>query len=63
VAVSMDNVTIGRQLNEGDVLYVAVPEDDFRKLKAMRKLLSREEIELLKELADIMRKNNPTWGV
>ena len=33
VAVSMPGVMMGRQLHEGDVLYSAIPEDDFRKLK------------------------------
>jgi len=63
VAVSLDRVTIGRQLNEGDVLISAVPESDFRKLKEYKHLLSKEEIELLKEISLIMRKDNPTWGV
>ena len=36
VAVSLPKVTVGRQINEGDVLYSAVPEDDFRKLKEFK---------------------------
>lgn len=63
VAISMDHVTIGRQINEGDTLYSAIPEEDFRKMKKLTKYLSREEIILLKQIADIMRKNNPVWGI
>jgi len=63
VAVSLPNVTIGRQLHEGDILYSAVSEEQFRKLKEFRKNLSHEEISVLKEIADIMRKINPMWGV
>ncbi len=63
VAVSLENVTIGRQLQEGDVLSVLVPEDDFKKFKTFKKYLSEEEKELLKEFADNMRKFNPVWGV
>ena len=63
VAVSLPNVTIGRQLHEEDILYSAIPEEHFRKLKEFKKLLSREEITILKEIAEIMRKNNPMWGV
>lgn len=63
VAVSMDNVTIGRQVNEGDVLYSYVSEDEFRLLKEKKRLLGNEDILLLKEIAEIKRKSNPVWGV
>jgi translation initiation factor 5B len=63
VAVSMDKVTIGRQINEGDTLYSDIPEEDFRKLKGLKKHLSKEEIALLKEIALIKRKENPVWGI
>ncbi|MFC1801554.1 translation initiation factor IF-2 [Nanoarchaeota archaeon] len=63
VAVSMDGVTVGRQINEGDVVYVEIPEDDFRKLKELKRYLSKGEIELLKEIASIKRDKNPVWGI
>ena len=63
VAVSMDSITIGRQVQEGDFLYSYIPDDDFRKLKNLAKFLSKGEIELLKEIAEKMRKTNPTWGI
>jgi len=63
LAVAMPGVTAGRQINEGDTLYSGIPEDDFRKLKEFKHLLKREEVGLLKEIAEIMRKNNPLWGV
>jgi translation initiation factor 5B len=63
VAMSIDHVTVGRQVNEGDILYSAIPEEDFRKMKKLTKYLSKEEIMLMKEIADIMRKNNPVWGI
>lgn len=63
VAISMPKVTIGRQIFEGDILYTVIPEDEFRKLKEFKKLLSAEDISILKEIAEIMRKNNPMWGV
>ena len=62
-ALSLDRVTIGRQLKEGDILISAIKENEFRKLKEFKHLLSKEEIELLKEIADIMRKENPVWGI
>jgi translation initiation factor 5B len=63
VAISMDNVTIGRQLNEGDVLYSDMTENEFRKMKELKNLLTKEDIELLKEISEIKRKQNPMWGV
>jgi translation initiation factor 5B len=63
VAVSMMGVTVGRQVNEGDVLYSAVPEGHFRKFKEFKDLLSKEEKALLKEIAAIMRKGNAVWGI
>ena len=63
VAVSMPDVTIGRQLHEGDVLYSVIPEEQFRKYKEYKRLLSHDEIEILREIAEIMRQNNPMWGV
>tara|TARA_Y100000310_G_scaffold89923_1_gene87139 strand:- start:88243 stop:90024 length:1782 start_codon:yes stop_codon:yes gene_type:complete len=63
LAMAMDGVTIGRQVNEGDFLYADIPEEDFRKLKEMKKHLSLVERNVLKEIAEIKRKNNPVWGV
>ncbi len=63
VAVSMPGVMVGRQINENDILYSAVPEEDFRKLKELKKYLSKEEIEVMKEIAEQKRKQNPLWGV
>ncbi len=63
VAVSMREPTIGRDFDEGDVLYVAVPEPDYKKLMAKhQKDLSSDDLEALKELNEVMRKNNPIWG-
>ncbi|MFH1182184.1 MAG: translation initiation factor IF-2 [Candidatus Woesearchaeota archaeon] len=62
VAVSLDNVTVGRQIREGDTLYSAVPEEDFRKLKELKKNITLADVEILKEIAEIMRKDNPVWG-
>jgi len=63
VACSMSDVTMGRQVNEGDILYSSLSEEDFQKLKEFKHLLEKEDIELLKEIALIRRKNNPVWGI
>ena len=63
VAISLDKVTIGRQINEGDILYSVIPENDFRKLKQLKKYLTPGEIVILKEIAEMMRKENEIWGI
>lgn len=63
VAVSLPKVTVGRQINEDDILFSSIPEDDFRKLKKLKKLLKPEEITLLKEIVEIKRKISPVWGL
>jgi len=63
IAMAMDGVTIGRQVKEGDYLYTDIPEEHFKKLKEFKKNLSKKELEVLKEIAEIKRKENPVWGV
>ncbi len=63
LAMAMDGVTVGRQVKEGDYLYTDIPEEHFKKLKELKKHLSKRELEVLKEIADIKRKENPVWGV
>lgn len=63
VAVSLPDVTVGRQIKEGDTLYSFISEEDFRKFKEFKQYLSDEEKDLLKEIAEIMRSKNPVWGV
>ena len=63
VAISIPNITAGRQINEGDVLYSDLNETEFIELKKMKELLKKEEIEILKEIAIIKRKESPLWGV
>ena len=48
---------IGRQVKEGDVLYVDVPDDHIATLlEKFRDMLTDEELELIKELRDLRRK-------
>ncbi len=62
-AMSMDNVTIGRTLQGDEILYSAIPENDFKIMKKFKKALTAKEIEIIKEIAKIMRKENPVWGI
>jgi len=62
-AISLDHVVIGRTLTGDEILYSSIPANDFKKMKEFKKALSSKEIEILKEIAVIMRKNNPVWGI
>ncbi len=63
VAVSIPNVIVGRQIKENDILYSNLSEEEFKKLKESKDFLQEDEIEVLKEIAVIKRKLNPTWGI
>jgi len=63
VAVSLPKLTVGRQINGNDILYSSIPEEDFRKLKDLKEFLTKEEIVVIKEIAEIKRKDNVVWGV
>ncbi|MAG39321.1 translation initiation factor IF-2 [Candidatus Woesearchaeota archaeon] len=63
LAISLPNITAGRQVNEQDFLYSDIPEEDFRKIKKLTEFLNKDEIRVLKEIAEIHRKDNPVWGV
>ncbi|MDG1533094.1 MAG: translation initiation factor IF-2 [Candidatus Thalassarchaeaceae archaeon] len=60
VAVAIDGVTVGRQIEEDDVLLVDIPESHARKLRKMD--LSAAEMEVLEELTAIHRKDSHFWG-
>ncbi|MGM5480715.1 MAG: translation initiation factor IF-2 [Nanobdellota archaeon] len=63
VAVSIPNITAGRQVFEGDIIYSDITAEEYRKFKEFKDLLSHEQKELLKEIAQIKRRENSTWGV
>ncbi|VVB76743.1 putative translation initiation factor IF-2 [uncultured archaeon] len=56
VAISIDGITLGRQLKEGDVLYTHLNDDEERLLRGkFNYLLSDEEKDLLDLVAKIKR--------
>ncbi|MDC0501805.1 translation initiation factor IF-2 [Euryarchaeota archaeon] len=60
VAVAIDGVTVGRQLEENDMMLVDVPASHAKKLRKMD--LSAAEKEVLEELMEIHRKDDHFWG-
>lgn len=63
VAVAYVGPTAGRQVDEGDILYSVVTEEQFRQLRTAVKHLSEPEKNVLREIAAIMRKTSPMWGL
>ncbi|RQD89304.1 translation initiation factor IF-2 [Methanosalsum natronophilum] len=63
VAMAIDGPTVGRQLKEGDTLFVNVPEKHAKVLeKELHNSLNADEIESFETFLDIKRKDNPFWA-
>jgi translation initiation factor 5B len=62
VAVSLPKVVGGRQILEGEIYYSDINEEEFKKYKELKKYITEEDKEILKDIAEIKRKQNPMWG-
>ena len=62
-ALSVKGITIGRNAEGGDELYIDVPESSFKQLKDIKKLLTGQEKTTLKEIAEIHRRTKEIWGI
>jgi translation initiation factor 5B len=63
VAVSIEGATVGRQIDENDVLYSLIEEEEFRTYKKHKDILQPSEKEVLTQIGQIMREENAMWGV
>lgn len=65
VAVSIKgNVMVGRQIEEGDVLYTDVPKEDLEILLTKYKDIITDDMkEVIKELINIKKSSDPTYGL
>ncbi len=62
VAIALEGVTIGRQVDKGDILFVELREEEARTLRN-RKDLTHDEVQALEEICTIKRKEDPFWGM
>ncbi len=62
VAISLEGVTVGRQIKGEDILYTSIPESDAKKLKEMD-VLNIDEKDVLNRIIEIKRKENKFWGM
>jgi len=60
VAISIDDATVGRQINVEDILLVDIPESHAHELQNQQ--LKQDELEVLEQLKAIKRKEKPFWG-
>ena len=62
VAISIEGVTIGRQIKGEDILYTDLPASDARKLRDMD-VLNADERDVLNKIFEIKRKTDKFWGM
>jgi translation initiation factor 5B len=62
VAISIEGITVGRQIKGDDILYTDIPEIDAKKLKEMDNL-NADEKDLLSKIMEIKRKQDKFWGM
>ena len=63
IAISLPGTNFERQLQETNTLYSNLTEYQFKQFKQNKNLLTSEEVQILQKIAQIKRKQNPTWGV
>jgi len=62
VAISIEGITVGRQIKGDDILYTDIPASDAKKLKEMN-VLNLDEKDVLNKIFEIKRKNDKFWGM
>ncbi|MFQ5999959.1 MAG: translation initiation factor IF-2, partial [Candidatus Bathyarchaeia archaeon] len=63
VAVSLNKPVVGRHIHENDVLYVKVPEEHAKiLLTKFQERLSPQQLEVLNEFVETMRRKSPFWA-
>lgn len=63
LALSIKGPTVGRQVKEGDVLYVDIPSEQMAKLRDLSDMLSEDELGVMEEIISIKKEKDPGYGV
>ena len=64
IAMAIKEAVFGRDFEEGDVIYVDIPEKHYKILESeLMGKLTEDEVEILREILDIKRKEDPGWGI
>ena len=63
VAMAIKDAVVGKHFDEGDELYVDVPEKHYKFIeREFKEKLTEDEFETLYEFVEIKRKQDPDWG-
>ncbi|MCA1819701.1 MAG: translation initiation factor IF-2, partial [Halobacteriales archaeon] len=62
VALAVPGITLGRQIEEGDLLYMDIPEGDAKWLLT-KGTITPEERDVLTEFLKVRRKEDKFWGM
>ncbi|MBZ9570990.1 translation initiation factor IF-2 [Methanobrevibacter sp. TMH8] len=63
IAMAIKDAIVGKDFEEGDTLYVDIPEKHYKILeRELKDKLSEDEFETLNEILTIKRKIDPDWG-
>ena len=64
VAMAIKEGVFGRNFQEGDELYIDIPEKHYKILESeLKSKLSEDEIKILQEVVNIKRKKDRNWGI
>ena len=63
VAMAIDSAVVGKHFEEGDELFIDIPEKHYKFIeREFKNKLTEDEFETLYEFLDIKRKQDPDWG-
>jgi translation initiation factor 5B len=62
VAISIEGITVGRQIKGDDILFTDLSASDAKKLKELD-VLNSDEKDVLNKIFDIKRKTDKFWGI
>jgi translation initiation factor 5B len=63
VAMAIEGPTVGRQIKEGDTLFINVPERHAKKMEnEINDSLTADELETLEAFLELKRRGNPFWA-
>lgn len=64
VAMAIKEAVFGRDFDEGETLYINIPEKHYKILESeLKGKLSDEELVILREIEEIRRKEDSHWGI
>jgi translation initiation factor 5B len=62
VAISIEGITVGRQIKGEEILFSDIPTSDAKKLREMD-VLNQDEKDVLNKIFEIKRKSDKFWGI